>query len=118
MLESTALEHVIKKRKGFSTHDDGGDSVIGQCLTSLSRVLCLRRNRLTYEQFSAFLVNIKQLNAHHQSREVSSHSIAILRIVSHTSTTSIVSTLHKPHLLIDVIHFLVHIVENALLSFF
>eukprot|EP00250_Pteridium_aquilinum_P017679 c23735_g2_i1 orf=136-1221(+) len=27
------------------------------------------RNRLSYEQFSAFLANIKELNAHHQTRE-------------------------------------------------
>ena len=30
----------------------------------------LCRNRLSYEQFSAFLTNIKDLNAHKQSREV------------------------------------------------
>jgi hypothetical protein len=33
------------------------------------------RNRLSYEQFSAFLANIKELNAHRQTREVMSYTM-------------------------------------------
>lgn len=32
--------------------------------------MCWFRSRLSYEQFSAFLANIKELNAQKQSREV------------------------------------------------
>lgn len=39
------------------------------------------RNRLSYEQFSEFLSNIKELNAHRQSREVSSPVLSMLFLV-------------------------------------
>jgi hypothetical protein len=33
-------------------------------------VVIIIRNRLSYEQFGAFLANVKELNSHKQTREV------------------------------------------------
>ena len=40
------------------------------------------RSRLTYEQFSSFLANIKELNAHRQTREVNGVGVRHERMVS------------------------------------
>lgn len=36
----------------------------------INNLITIYRSRLSYEQFGAFLANIKELNAHKQSREV------------------------------------------------
>jgi hypothetical protein len=37
---------------------------------TLAPIFCVCRSRLSYEQFAAFLANIKELNAHRQSQAV------------------------------------------------
>lgn len=42
----------------------------------------ISRNQLSYEQFGAFLANIKELNAHKQSREVINLSFFAIKLLA------------------------------------
>jgi hypothetical protein len=55
-------------------------------------VVIIIRNRLSYEQFGAFLANVKELNSHKQTREVIHPVSALfLLIFSHQTMSSSVN---------------------------
>ncbi|CAI5980458.1 unnamed protein product [Closterium sp. NIES-65] len=58
-------------------------------------------NRLSYEQFSAFLANIKELNAHRQSREVRLSPTMSPPLLPHTDHTPSSPPTHGPHPLLS-----------------
>ncbi|CAI5534408.1 unnamed protein product [Closterium sp. Naga37s-1] len=62
------------------------------------------RNRLSYEQFSAFLANIKELNAHRQSREVRLSPTMSPPLLPHMDHTPSSPPSHGPHPLLSSPH--------------